>query len=261
MYKFSIVNFTGPDTFASCYNDLEEDRKVPVSFSSSATTSVVQDCIENCFDNNATYGVIASGVCLCGNELIGYGDCYCTSKTYSSNDNIQCSGTLGTITKTYASDVFQVKSGLKFDPVGTITAGQSYMFTARVSLRTINSYTWYFGDTAIPQTKMVSLQYCSNSYTYLLPGTYTLTVGILSTQGGYSPGSITVDVVPPTALITPSIQSPAYVDYESSASAIAAVFTMAHKLEYTWSRSPDDNITSISGIPVVKNRLCFFKLL
>lgn len=223
---------------------------MPIAFTRSAGTSVIQDCVENCFDNNATYGVNVSGVCLCGGEMSGYGDCYCSIKNYSSGENVQCAGSLGTVNKIYASNVFQVHSGLKFDHVGTIIAGQQHLFTARVSLRTITSYTWYFGDTATPQTKMVSLQYCSNAYTYLVPGTYTLTVGILSTQGGYSSGSITVEVVPPTSLITPSIQCPTSTNFETGAtgsSAVSAVFTMAHKLEYTWSRSPDDNITSSTG--------------
>lgn len=238
---------SGPNEYASCYDDTEEGRKIPVLFSSSSTTSVVQDCTENCFDRNTTYGVITSGVCLCGKELEDYGDCYCSTKTYSSGENIQCSGTAGTIQKTYASNVFQVHSGLKFDFVGKITAGQQHSFTARVSLRTITSYTWQHGDTSSPRVQMVSNQFCTNTYTYMLPGTYTLSVGILSTQGGYSSGSITVEVVPPTSLISPSIECPSSVDYENGTTAISAVFFMAHKLEYTLSRLPDDNITSTTG--------------
>ncbi|XP_062602087.1 polycystin-1-like isoform X2 [Saccostrea cucullata] len=250
MFNLTNTALWCPGSFASCYDDTEQNRMVPVIFSSSASTSDVQECIENCFDNNATYGVITSSVCLCGTELQDYGDCYCSIKAYSVGDNIQCSGTAGTITKTYANGVFEVQSGLKFDAVGTITAGQQYTFTARVTLRTITSYTWSFGDTATTQTKMVSLQYCSNSYTYLLPGTYTLTVRILSTQGGYSSGSITVEVVPPTTMISASIQAPSSINFETGAqgwNGISAIFSMAHKLEYTWSRSPDDNITSTTG--------------
>lgn len=41
MYKFFIVNFIGLDIFVFCYNDLEEDRKVFVSFLFSVIILVV----------------------------------------------------------------------------------------------------------------------------------------------------------------------------------------------------------------------------
>ena len=161
---------------------------------------------------------------------------------------MQCSSTTGTVaTKIFLVGVYKVDSGLNFNAVTTVTAGSSYTFTASVVIRTITTYTWSFGDSSESVDRVTSSMSYNMDHTYALPGTYDLFVGIRSQNGGTGNATIQIQILPATSSVDPTLSCPSSVDYESALSSLSVSFGMANDLEYTWNRSPDDDVTSPDG--------------
>ncbi|KAK3091077.1 hypothetical protein FSP39_016966 [Pinctada imbricata] len=186
-------------------------------------------------------------VCVATTPVLQMSVC-AIAKPYTPGDNIQCSLTSGgTQTKTFLQGVYRVESGLTLDTISGVTAGSSYTFIASVVLRTITKFKWSFGDSSSIEERITSSTSYNMPHTYPLPGVYDLTVGIESTSGGTDNGTIKVHVDPATSSVDPVLTCPSYINYESSLTGVTVSYGMANALEYSWTRSPDDNVTSTVG--------------
>lgn len=245
---FDDLAITGPSSYGSCYHDEEEDTKYAVFYQQSYSTTDQLNCTETCFDQNLAYAVLNNSVCLCGYNPSTSDECLCNAKPYTPGDNIQCSLTSGGYqTKTFLQGVYRVESGLTLVSISGVTAGSSYTFQASVVLRTITKFKWSFGDSSSTEERLTSSTSYNMPHTYPLPGVYDLTVGVESTSGGTDNGTIKVHVDPATSSVDPVLTCPSYINYESSLSGVSVSFGMANALEYLWTRSPDDNVTSTVG--------------
>ena len=210
-----------------------------------------QTCIEACFDNNSTYGIFEDGLCMCGykNEDTS-NPCWCALKVYVDGSNMACTTSTG-INIVYVSSVYPITAGLTINPFDQLTAGKSQDFTAVVQLQTIVQYTWSFGDSSETFTGTISGLSYTNSHTYAIPGTYTLTVTACTQQSACTSITVPVVVKPLITLDDLEITCPSITPSLSSTITITGKISAGYDTEINWSKLPTDNVTATTGIRIL----------
>ncbi|KAJ8318087.1 hypothetical protein KUTeg_003178 [Tegillarca granosa] len=227
-----------PQNYASCYYNVESMSYSSVFYSLQSTSqSSISACSSYCFTQgtsitHAVY-ISSSTVCMCG-APDNTKDCICIGSSYSDGDVVTCTG----VSYMYASGVYEVSTGLIFDPVPTLQVGTSHSFTARTTLSAIDQYQWSFGDSSFVEFKTTTNSYYTMTHTYAIPGTFTLTVTVCSTSPSVCKnGSIPVIVQLDGSDISATLNCDSYVDVTSKV-ALNATFRQGYQTEYLWSRSP-----------------------
>ncbi|OWF55928.1 Polycystin-1 [Mizuhopecten yessoensis] len=235
--------------YFSCYSDTGLGSISTVVYAtvvSSTTASTQQLCIEECFKLAGTYASYDSSYCLCGNVSLDY-NCPCSTATYADQDSATCTNSAGSSeTKTYLANINTVSAGIILNPISRLTAGQSYTFRVNVTLDIINLFYFDFGDTSRLISKGVTGNTLVISYTYPVPAHYTLTVSGCyydNASTACDAASVPVLVDPPDTQVSVSLSASSYEGSINTAS-VNASFTMGQNIDFYWSRSPDNGVTS-----------------
>lgn len=187
---------------------------------------------------------------MCGYKHEATGNpCWCALKVYVDGSNMAC--TSGGTNIIYVSSVYPITAGLTINPFDQLTAGKSHDFTAMVQLQTIVKYIWSFGDSRETFIGTISGLSYTNSHTYAIPGTYTLTVTACTQLSACT--SITVPVVVKPAITSDDLEitCPSVTPSLSSTISITGKISAGYDTEINWSKLPKDNVTATTGIRIL----------
>lgn len=257
-----LVSFPGASDYFSCYTDTDTGTVSTVVYDYVTVTPATsqQICTEECFKVWNMYALYNSLYCLCGNSTASTDyDCLC-SGSHTDQDSVTCSPSSGSsVTKTYLANATFVSAGIILNTIPRLTALSSYMFTIDVTLDIINQFKISFGDSSLPVSMSLTGSRITRSYTYVVPGKYTLTVEacyVNAVSGSVcETASLPVLVDPPDALVSTKLSGPSYVGTISTATVMANI-AMGRDLDISWARSPADGVTATSS----KDILCSYPL-